>query len=140
VRGWVVLRIMRRVDGTLIDRMSTLLPWGRPLTNRSKAALNQFVRTLDHEVCHLLSSQEKANGQLINRSSSAVAVAYHPGTVLTSFSKRILGDKAKPSLEKGILTPEQAIEHMTKVMSQVKREGDAWGGKCWDWKGDRVQW
>jgi len=89
---------------------------------------------------HPLISWAEANEQLINRSSSAVAVAYHPGTVLTSFSKRILGDKAKPSLERGILTPEQAIEYMTKVMSQVKREGDAWGGKYWDWKGDRVQW
>jgi len=140
VREWVVLRIMRRVDGTLIDRTHMSLSCDRLLTKRSKAALNQFVRTLDHEVCYPLRTQSKANEQLINRSSSAVAVAYHPGTVLTSFSKRILGDKAKPSLEKGILTPEQAIEHMTKVMSQVKREGDAWGGKCWDWKGDRVQW
>jgi hypothetical protein len=77
---------------------------------------------------------------LINRSSSAVAVGYHPGTVLTSFSKRVLGDKAKPNLDKGILSPEQAIEHMTKVMSKVERQGDNWGGKCWDWKGERVQW
>lgn len=81
-----------------------------------------------------------ADWQLINRSSSAVAVGYHPGTVLTSFSKRILGEKAKPNLDNGVLTPDQAIEHMTKLMGKVQRQGDEYGGKCWDWRGERVQW
>lgn len=132
---------MKRVDGILTARTSLPLLADFWLTNRSKAALNQFVRTLDHEVSHLIDEvMSDADKKLINRSSSAVAVVYHPGTVLTSFSKRILGDKAKPNLDKGILSPEQAIEHMTNVMSKIKREGDQWGGRCWDWRGDRVQW
>jgi hypothetical protein len=53
---------MRREDGILIDRKSyflRLVPLsvecrgiGGQLTNRSKAALNQIIRTLDHEVNH----------------------------------------------------------------------------------------
>jgi hypothetical protein len=56
---------MKRVDGTLIDRMSKLHSCDRSLTNRSKAALNQFVRTLDHEVRYALITE----GRLINSSS-----------------------------------------------------------------------
>ncbi|WWD16574.1 hypothetical protein CI109_101002 [Kwoniella shandongensis] len=93
----------------------------------SKAALNQVVRCLDHE--------------LANKSSSAIAVGYHPGTVLTSFTSPIIGKDAKPDLEHGRLTVDQAIDSMTKVMGKVTREGDEkWGGRCWDWKGERIEW
>ncbi|OXC58741.1 rossman fold oxidoreductase [Cryptococcus neoformans MW-RSA852] len=97
----------------------------------SKAAVNQIIRTLDHE--------------LSNRSSSAIAYAYHPGTVLTPFTFPIIGSP-KPDLSQGRLTVDRAIDHLVNVMSQVKRgvqgsrdEGD-WGGRCWDWKGQMVEW
>lgn len=42
---------MRRVDGILIDRKLGVIPRRRVgLMSRSKAALNQIIRTLDHEV------------------------------------------------------------------------------------------
>jgi hypothetical protein len=51
---------MRKGDGTLIDRecWTVRLSWftsysGSQLMSRSKAALNQIVRTLDHEVSSL---------------------------------------------------------------------------------------
>jgi len=92
----------------------------------SKAALNQVIRTLDHE--------------LINRSSSALAIAYHPGTVLTSFTSPFLGDNAQPNPTKGRLSVDGAIGHMTKLMGSATRERDGWGGRCWDWRGERVEW
>lgn len=97
----------------------------------SKAAVNQIIRTLDHE--------------LYNRSSSAIAYAYHPGTVLTSFTSPIIGSP-KPHLSQGLLTVDQAIDRLVNIMSQVKRgvqgsqNGVDWGGRCWDWKGDVVEW
>ncbi|WVF66970.1 hypothetical protein IAT40_001713 [Kwoniella sp. CBS 6097] len=92
----------------------------------SKAAVNQIVRTLDHE--------------LLNKSSSAVAVGYHPGTVITPFTAPVIGDAA-PDSSKGRFSVDQAIDKMVRVMGQVRRTQDAqkWGGRCWDWKGDRIE-
>ncbi|OCF74899.1 hypothetical protein I204_03742 [Kwoniella mangroviensis CBS 8886] len=94
----------------------------------SKAATNQLIRTLDHE--------------LINKNSSAVAVGYHPGTVITSFTKPVLGENIKPDPEHGRFDIDQAIDKMTGVMGRVKRgdEGKKWEGRCWDWRGDRIEW
>ncbi|KAK4687248.1 hypothetical protein P7C73_g2861, partial [Tremellales sp. Uapishka_1] len=91
----------------------------------SKAALNQIVRSLDHE--------------LKNRASSALAVAYHPGTVLTSFTAPIIGSDAEAKPEKGVFTIEEAIKHMTDTMKRARRDED-WGGCFRDWKGERVEW
>lgn len=79
--------------------------------------------------------------QLVNKSSSGVAVAYHPGTVLTDFSKSVVGD-AKPDPEHGRFDIDQAIEKMTGLMGRVERgEGEGkWGGRFFDWKGEAVQW
>jgi hypothetical protein len=75
----------------------------------------------------------------VNKSSSAVAVGYHPGTVLTSFTRPVIGDKpADPA--KGLFEVEDAIGHMTKLMSRVRREEPEWGGRCYDWKGEVVEW
>ncbi|WWC68730.1 uncharacterized protein I206_102664 [Kwoniella pini CBS 10737] len=93
----------------------------------SKAATNQIIRTLDHE--------------LINKNSSAVAVGYHPGTVITSFTKPVIGNDAVADPSKGKFEIDQAIEKMVGVMGQIKRdESKKWEGKCWDWKGERVEW
>ncbi|WVR03887.1 hypothetical protein IAU60_000886 [Kwoniella sp. DSM 27419] len=96
----------------------------------SKAAVNQVIRCLDHE--------------LINKSSSGVAVAYHPGTVLTPFTAPVIGHDAKPDPSNGRFTIDDAVKHMTNVMSKIKRDegGSAgeWGGRCWDWKGERIEW
>ena len=91
----------------------------------SKAAVNQLIRTVDHE--------------LANRKSSAVAIGYHPGTVLTSFTTPVLGDKAKPDRSQGVLSVDDAVESMVGVMGNATRE-DGMGGRCWDWRGERVGW
>lgn len=95
--------------------------------------------------CKLMLSISFARHQLYNRSSSAIAYAYHPGTVLTSFTSPIIGSP-KPHLSQGRLTVDQAIDRLVNIMSQVKRQekgsqnGVDWGGRCWDWKGDVVEW
>lgn len=81
--------------------------------------------------------------QLVNKSSSGVAVAYHPGTVLTSFSKAVVGQNAKPDPEHGRFGVEEALEKMTRLMGKVERDGEgtgSWGGGFYDWKGERVEW
>ncbi|WWC60200.1 uncharacterized protein I303_102766 [Kwoniella dejecticola CBS 10117] len=94
----------------------------------SKAATNQIIRTLDHEL-------------VVNKNSSAIAVGYHPGTVITSFTKPVIGEHATPDPDKGRFDIDQAIEKMTGVMSQVKRDDPKkWEGRCWDWKGERIEW
>ncbi|ODN97411.1 rossman fold oxidoreductase [Cryptococcus wingfieldii CBS 7118] len=95
----------------------------------SKAAVNQIIRTLDHE--------------LINKSSSGIAYGYHPGTVLTPFTAPIIGNPS-PDASQGRFDVDQAIVHLTDVMGKVQRgaEGEEgeWGGRCWDWKGKRIEW
>lgn len=70
--------------------------------------------------CNLVLSISVSLRQLSNRSSSAIAYAYHPGTVLTPFTFPIIGSP-KPDLSQGRLTVDQAIDHLVNVMSQVKR-------------------
>ncbi|WVO13256.1 hypothetical protein L204_100869 [Cryptococcus depauperatus] len=93
----------------------------------SKAAVNQIIRTLDYE--------------LINKQSSAIAYAYHPGTILTSFTYPIIGD-LPPDISKGRFTVDQAVRNMGVIMGKVKRGANdgGMGGKCWDWKGERIEW
>lgn len=78
------------------------------------------------------------NRQLHNKSSSAVAVGYHPGTVLTSFTRPVIGDK-KEDLKNGLLGVDTAVERMAEVMKRATEE-EGFGGRCWDWKGKRVEW
>lgn len=66
-------------------------------------------------------------------------MAYHPGTVLTDFSKSVIGQGSKPNRDKGILQPEEAMEQMTKLMGQITRDGP-YGGKFYDWRGETVEW
>jgi hypothetical protein len=79
-----------------------------------------------------------AESQLSNKSSSAIAVGYHPGTVLTSFTRPVIGDKQE-DLGKGILGVDTAIHRMAEVMAKATSV-EGYGGKCWDWKGERVEW
>ena len=135
--------------GTHIERAQVFLACSERESNgnSSKAALNQIIRTLDHEVSSIVRSPTGLGRlwltavKLVNKSSSALAIGYHPGTVLTSFTRPILGQNAKPDLELGRLSVDQAIDHMADVMSRANRSGEKeWGGRVWDWRGDRVPW
>ena len=68
-------------------------------------------------------------------------MAYHPGTVLTSFTRPILGADAKPSPDKGQFSTDQALSHLVEMMSQASRGGDKeWGGRFWDYQGKQIPW
>ncbi|PHH66337.1 hypothetical protein CDD81_7392 [Ophiocordyceps australis] len=62
---------------------------------------------------------------------SAMAVAYHPGTVKTDLSRHFWNSVA----DKQLFTPEYAAERMVQVIAGLQ---DNQRGRCWDWKGDEV--
>ncbi|CAG9995859.1 unnamed protein product [Clonostachys byssicola] len=61
----------------------------------------------------------------------AVAVAYHPGTVRTDFSREYWG-----GVEEGkLFSPEYAAERMAGVLGGLEL---GQRGRCWDWKNEEV--
>lgn len=84
----------------------------------SKAGVNQVVRTFDN---HL----RTASGE------KALAMALHPGTVKTEFSKEFWGGVKKEKL----FEKEWVAEQLVDVVRQVGIDGR---GKCWDWDGKEV--
>ncbi|UNI24351.1 hypothetical protein JDV02_010103 [Purpureocillium takamizusanense] len=84
----------------------------------SKAAVISLTRGLD---LHL---QGRCGGK-------ALAVAYHPGTVKTDFSRDFWGGVPEGKL----FSPEFAAERMVDVIRGLTPEQR---GKCWDWKGEEV--
>jgi NAD(P)-dependent dehydrogenase (short-subunit alcohol dehydrogenase family) len=84
----------------------------------SKAGVNQVVKTFDN---HL----RTASGD------KALAVALHPGTVKTEFSKEFWGGVKKEKL----FEKEWVAQRLVDVVRQV---GTGGRGKCWDWEGKEV--
>jgi NAD(P)-dependent dehydrogenase (short-subunit alcohol dehydrogenase family) len=84
----------------------------------SKAGVNQVVRTFDN---HL----RTASGE------NAIAVALHPGTVKTEFSKEFWSGVKEGKL----FEREWVAERLVDVVGQVGVQGR---GKCWDWDGKEV--
>jgi NAD(P)-dependent dehydrogenase (short-subunit alcohol dehydrogenase family) len=84
----------------------------------SKAGVNQVVRTFDN---HL----RTASGE------NAIAVALHPGTVKTEFSKEFWGGVKEGKL----FEREWVAERLVDVVGSVGVQGR---GKCWDWDGKEV--
>ncbi|PHH65714.1 hypothetical protein CDD82_1640 [Ophiocordyceps australis] len=84
----------------------------------SKAAVISLARSLD---IHLQARSP----------DSAMAVAYHPGTVKTDLSRDFWNSVPDHQL----FTPEYAAERMTQVIASLQ---DNQRGRCWDWKGDEV--
>ncbi|KAG7528920.1 hypothetical protein FFLO_05877 [Filobasidium floriforme] len=99
----------------------------------SKAALNQMIRTLDHE--------------LVMKKSSALVSTRHPGTTLTSFTRPIIGSP-EPDPSRGLFTPEEGALKMLEMIQRARRgdvrgetgEMTGHGGGFYDWKGERVEW
>ena len=83
----------------------------------SKAALNQLVRT--------------AAVELGRRSSNAICVALHPGTVATALSAPF----AATGLE--VHPPTAAARHLLAVVDQLTAEAT---GGFFDWRGQTVPW
>jgi NAD(P)-dependent dehydrogenase (short-subunit alcohol dehydrogenase family) len=84
----------------------------------SKAGVNQAVKTFDNHLKAV--SGDKAR-----------AVALHPGTVKTEFSKEFWGNVRKESL----FEPEWVAQRLLEVLNSIGAEGR---GKCWDWNGKEV--
>jgi NAD(P)-dependent dehydrogenase (short-subunit alcohol dehydrogenase family) len=83
----------------------------------SKAALNQLVRT--------------AAVELSRRSSDALCIALHPGTVATPLSRPF----AAPGLE--VHSPAVAARHLLTVIDRLTAEAS---GGFFDWRGQPVPW
>lgn len=87
----------------------------------SKAGVNQLTKTFD---LHLA-------GQRSQR--KAMALAYHPGTVRTDFTRDFWSHVPKQQL----FGVDYAVERLVDVVvAQAQIESHR--GKCWDWKGEEV--
>ena len=85
----------------------------------SKAALNQFLRTLAVECSH--------------RFPGAVIAAVHPGTTDTGLSRPF-----QRNLEPGRLyTPEQTADRILRLASGL---GAADSGRFFNWDGSEIPW
>ncbi|CDZ98197.1 Predicted short chain-type dehydrogenase [Phaffia rhodozyma] len=87
-------------------------------------AVNQTIKTL--------------NLELKNKKSSAISLAYHPGTTKTTLSSPFISSSTPSSRSKGLFEPTEAVEELVNVLSGLEREKD--GGGFRDWKGDEVPW
>ncbi|CAH0017795.1 unnamed protein product, partial [Clonostachys rhizophaga] len=84
----------------------------------SKSAVMSLTKTFDNFL------QARSGDQ-------AVAVAYHPGTVRTDFSREYWD-----GVEEGkLFSPEYATERMVSVLSGLEL---GQRGRCWDWKNEEV--
>ena len=92
----------------------------------SKAGVNSLVRGLD------LWFQGQGGGK--EGKGRAIAMALHPGTVRTEFTRDYWEQKGR-----SMLTAAESAENLIRVVGDKadldKREG---GGKCWDWQGELV--
>ncbi|PHH85051.1 hypothetical protein CDD83_979 [Cordyceps sp. RAO-2017] len=62
---------------------------------------------------------------------AALAVAYHPGTVRTDFSRHFWASVPPDRL----FSPDYAAERLLDVVCRLRLDQR---GRCWDWKGDEV--
>ncbi|KXG45568.1 Short-chain dehydrogenase/reductase SDR [Penicillium griseofulvum] len=84
----------------------------------SKAAVFQLAKTFD---LHLRAK----SGQ------RAIAVALHPGTVHTDFTKEYWGSRV-------MLEPADAAEKLLEVLVGLPSEAEGGRGRCWDWMGKEI--
>lgn len=83
----------------------------------SKAALNQFVRCMSHEL----------------RKSRVCCVAIHPGTVDTDLTRAFLKARAKYEVQ----TVEDAVANHLTIFDSLSMEDS---GSFLDWRRDQVPW
>ncbi|CAL5873429.1 uncharacterized protein PFLUO_LOCUS7708 [Penicillium psychrofluorescens] len=84
----------------------------------SKAAVFQLTKTFDL----YLRAQSR---------DRALAVALHPGTVRTDFTREYWGTRE-------MLEPQDAAERLLDVLIGVSADFEGGRGRCWDWKGVEV--
>jgi NAD(P)-dependent dehydrogenase (short-subunit alcohol dehydrogenase family) len=84
----------------------------------SKAAVFQLAKSFDLYL----------RGKSAQR---AIAVALHPGTVRTDFTKEFWSGRE-------MLEPDDAAEKLLRVLVGLSAETKGGRGRCWDWKGEEV--
>ncbi|KAL4776307.1 hypothetical protein BDW60DRAFT_203353 [Aspergillus nidulans var. acristatus] len=84
----------------------------------SKAAVFQLAKTFDL----YLQSRSKER---------AMAIAMHPGTVQTDFTRNYWSGRA-------MLQPEESAASLVEVLCTLGNGADEGRGRCWDWKGQEV--
>lgn len=84
----------------------------------SKAAVFQLAKTFD---LHLRSKSAQR----------AIAVALHPGTVHTNFTKEYWGTRE-------MLEPADAAEKLLEVLVGLSSDDKGGRGRCWDWMGKEI--
>lgn len=84
----------------------------------SKAAVFQLTKTFD------LYLRARSRDR-------ALAVALHPGTVRTDFTREYWGTRE-------MLEPQYAAERLLNVLIGLSADFDGGRGRCWDWKGVEV--
>ncbi|KAK7923045.1 oxidoreductase [Apiospora marii] len=87
----------------------------------SKAGVNQLTKTFD---LHLAGQRSRRQ---------AMALAYHPGTVRTDFTR----DFWTHVPEAQLFGVDYAVERLVDLVVAQARI-DSHRGKCWDWKGEEV--
>lgn len=85
----------------------------------SKASVFQIAKTLD---LHL-------RGRCAER---ALAVALHPGTVRTDFTREFQDGRE-------MIEPEESARRLLDVLVNMPAAPDGGRGRCWDWKGEEVR-
>ncbi|KAK1139244.1 hypothetical protein N8T08_001174 [Aspergillus melleus] len=85
----------------------------------SKAAVFQLAKTFDL----FLRTRSKER---------ALAVAMHPGTVQTDFTKDYQDGRE-------MITPDDSAARLLDVICGIKPGTNEGRGRCWDWKGEEVQ-
>ncbi|KAG6006175.1 hypothetical protein E4U21_007285 [Claviceps maximensis] len=89
----------------------------------SKAAVNSVTKSLD------LMLGARSGGR-------ALAMAYHPGTVRTDFSREFWGSMEGRGGGGGFLEVEEAVERMVGVVRGLHVSRDR--GRCLDWRGEVI--
>ncbi|KAK8048691.1 hypothetical protein PG994_010421 [Apiospora phragmitis] len=87
----------------------------------SKAGVNQLTKTFD---LHLARQRSQ---------DRAMALAYHPGTVRTDFTREFWTHVPREQL----FDVDYAVERLVDVVV-AQAQLDTHRGRCWDWKGEEV--
>lgn len=89
----------------------------------AKAATNQVIATLQRE--------------LSVRSTPAIALALHPGTVPGTNLSAAFTKTSDAGTKDGVMTPQVSAEMLLDVVSKLGIED---GGKFLDWAGKEIPW
>lgn len=98
----------------------------------SKAATNQVVKTLDHEL-----RRSAASGNSAGKGPGAIAVSLHPGTVAGTNLSKDFTNTDDIGKKDGVFSAPQATGHLLDVIKSLDAES---GGRFLDYAGKEIPW